>query len=88
MINEEIKKANSIIANYIGFKQSEVEPDCWWCDNWGLCYLRFNEDWEWLMYAITIVQRNFPYKLQEVPYEIEIETILLSEFISNLKNNI
>jgi hypothetical protein len=84
MTSEDIKKSNSIIAQYIGYEQSEVEPDYWWCNDLGLTSLKFHEDWKWLMQAIQIVQKTEQYKLQRIPYDLKTESILLSEFITKI----
>ena len=49
MIAEDINTSNKIIAKFIGFEQSEVEPDYWYCNEYGLSLLKFHEDWEWLL---------------------------------------
>jgi hypothetical protein len=88
MIKKEIQESNNIIAKFIGFEQSEVEPDYWWCKEKGLSLLKFHEDWEWLMDAIIKIQKRYDYKLKSTPYDIKIESLLLSKFITSLKNNI
>jgi hypothetical protein len=85
MIAEDIQTSNKIIAKFIGFEQSEVEPDYWYCNEYGLSLLKFHEDWEWLLYAIIKIQRKYDYKLQKLPYEVKTESLYLSKYISNLK---
>jgi hypothetical protein len=87
MITDDIKESNNIIAKFIGFENSEVEPDYWYCDHYGLSLLKFHEDWEWLMYAIIKIQRGYNYKLQNIPYDVKEESLLLSKYISSLKTN-
>jgi hypothetical protein len=84
MISQEIKKSNEIIAKFIGFEQSELEPDYWWCNELGLTSLKFHEDWTWLMNAIIKVQQTHEYALQEKPYNVKEESFLLSNFLSKL----
>jgi hypothetical protein len=88
MIAEDIKTSNNIIAKFIGFQHSEVEPDYWYCDHYGLSLLKFHEEWEWLMYAIIKIQQIDNYKLQNIPYDIKAESLLLSKYISKLKSNL
>jgi hypothetical protein len=86
MIAEDIHTSNKIIAKFIGFEQSEVEPDYWYCNEYGLSLLKFHEDWEWLLYAIIKIQRKYDYKLQKLPYEVKTESLLLSKYIGKLQN--
>ena len=85
MIAEDINTSNKIIAKFIGFEQSEVEPDYWYCNEYGLSLLKFHEDWEWLLYAIIKIQRKYDYKLQKLPYEVKTESLYHSKYNSNLK---
>lgn len=84
MIAEDIQTSNKIIAKFIGFEQSEIEPDYWYCNEYGLSLLKFHEDWQWLLYAIIKIQRKYDYKLQKLPYEVKTESLLLSKYISKL----
>ena len=84
MISEQIKKSNEIIAKFIGFEQSQMEPDYWWCNELGLTSLKFHEDWTWLMNAIKKVQENHKYELQKMPYNVQEESVLLSSFLIKL----
>lgn len=84
MITEDIQTSNKIIAKFIGFEQSEIEPDYWYCNEYGLSLLKFHEDWQWLLYAIIKIQRKYDYKLQKLPYEVKTESLLLSKYISKL----
>jgi hypothetical protein len=84
MIPEDIQTSNKIIAKFIGFEQSEIEPDYWYCNEYGLSLLKFHEDWQWLLYAIIKIQRKYDYKLQKLPYEVKTESLLLSKYISKL----
>lgn len=88
MIAPEIRTANEIIAKFIGFEQSEIEPDYWYCKEYGISLLKFHENWEWLMYAITKIQVSYKYKLQVVPYDTYTESILLSQYLNKIESKI
>lgn len=88
MIAKEIKESNEIIAKFIGFEQSEIEPDYWYCKEYGISLLKFHESWEWLMYAVVKIQVAYKYKLQIVPYDTYTESMLLSKYLSKINTNI
>lgn len=81
MDETQVMKAKETIAKAIGFEKSELEPDYYNCGHWGLHLLMFDTDWSWLMFAVKKIQENHKYRLQEEPYNIKRECILLARFI-------
>ena len=83
----DVKQANEIIAKYVFYEQSEVEPDYWFCNEHGFSLLKFHEDWNWLMFAVNFVQKTHTYYFKNQPYSLETECLYLAKFITQIKLN-
>lgn len=81
-----MEKYNETIAKFLGFSQSGVSEDYWYSEKYGYTLLKFDKDWEWLMYAVLKVQEKYDYRFTSKPYDLKKECELLSNFI--LKNGI
>lgn len=79
-----MEKYNETIAKFLGFSQSAVSEDYWYSEKYGYTLLRFDKDWEWLMYAVLKFQEKYDYEFTTKPYNIKKEAELLAGFIDKI----